>query len=260
MATVVKRLARPSSPSARYHVQITSKTNPTSVYSAVSLCLINANATGLLYRVAPYPIPFTKYTPVKVEFEGPDIGEVDRIMVSPESGELEVSMVALVIASMPPPSETTLDSYAIPDNKIIEFVPSHEHNVFVPKRAFCPLRKAEADAEYERLKHNIHTRALVYAGIGTGFTAVSLGPTDAYAFAVGVGLASMYNIMLQLETDNIGKPRQKIDSATRLVTLFSVSSIIINHYSTSIQHHNMYYIAGFLGFLTYKMSIMRSMW
>lgn len=86
-----------------------------------------------------------------------------------------------------------------------------------------------------------------------------MGPDDAFAFAVGSALASMYSTMLQHETDSIGKRQQKIDSVTRLVSLFTVSAIIVHSYAEEIRHHNIYYVLGVLGFMTYKMSLMHSM-
>ena len=50
-----------------------------------------------------------------------------------------------------------------------------------------------------------------------------------------------------------------MDSATRLATLTVVTAAIVNYYADVIRHHNVYYIMGFLGFMSYKISVVREM-
>lgn len=211
----------------------------------VNICLVNKDSqAAILHSITPFPIPFTRYVPVKCEFSGPDIGTITDVIVSPESGTLSVASILI---------QTN-------DKNQYDMEPSLTHdNVFIPKRCFSPERKAQYDTEYKAIKMDIYMYELFYSFIGTAFTWQVLGPSDAFAYLLGTILAAMYHTLLQYQVDTMGTPRVKIDSATRLASFAVVSGIMVQHFAEEIQHHSLYYILALLGFMSYKISLMSVM-
>ena len=246
----------------------------TDLCTGVNLCLINRHTNNAILKRIDY-FSLNKVNSHEFEFEAEYIFDVTDVLVSPESGHFNVAKVNVVQSLLAQEVNQAIDLREL-QNTLFEPDISNDNKtkaypvLFTPVRVFSPERKAENDVAYSNLKQEINIWAAVYAVIGTTFTGVVFSPSDAFAFAIGSVMASMYNVMLQAEMDSIGKNKDEmklfVDTGTgsgtgtmiRLGILAVSATLVVQYYSENIQEHHMYYILGLLGFMSYKLSFMRS--
>lgn len=244
-----KLVSKSAPPLVTYSVTLHTFKQPQSMTSGVNICILGGNR-ALLHRIAPYPI-IDKGRPHTNTFEACDVGEVEGILIAPENGSLALEEVGVSIHEK---------------EQMVRFLYGEEiggrHNsdgaaYLKPLLKITPEKKAEYDFQYLDLKNKLNFGTLQLAILGTFVTGGALGLSKALAFSFGTLLSMSYFQMLQFEVDNIGNTSQFVTTTTRLATLFGVAGFIVAQYHDQIVADNSYFIIGFLGFLTYKISIMR---
>jgi hypothetical protein len=245
--------ASSTSASVTYDLIIRTQSTNANAFARANVCLVNdKQETCFLQSVSPFPVPFTKHMPTRVTFLGPSIGDITHLMIAPEDRAIwRVDSAILRIGEDPSVAPVT-------------FVPSADDplHVFVP----APPRpteeqRAQWNMEYCKLKNDLMDGAFLTAATGTIVTDVALGMDKALAYAMGGSLGLMYSAMLHYEMDHIGannhNHNNKVNGVTRFATLALTAGAIVRFWSAQIQEDNLYYVLGVLGFLSYKMSIMR---
>ncbi len=189
----------------------------------INICLVNKHTeTAILKRIS---------LEGQNIIEGPDIGSITHIFAS---GTHSIACDG--------------EEYLESGNAIFE--KPKEYN---PANHQCGMQ------EYAILKRNISANTLATSAFGTITTGVVLGVDKSLAFFMGSMLAIMYMEMLYYEIDHIGKPSSIfINSMTRLATISALACAIIQQQSHSMPHQDLYFMLGVLGFLSFKLSVLRS--
>lgn len=221
MIPTVRHLA-PSLNHRKYNINIAyhRKHDPT---DPINICLVNEHTeTAILKRVC---------SEGDTVIEGPDIGTITHVLASGTKS---------VICDG--------DEYM-----------AFNSNIFEKPNKYSPANHESGMQEYAIMKRNISVNTLATSAFGTVTTGMALGVDKSLAFFMGSMLAMMYMEMLYFEIDHIGKPSSIfVNSLTRLATISALACAIIQQQSHSMQHHDSYFMLGVLGFLSFKLSILRS--
>lgn len=239
-----------TTPVVTYSVTLQTYKLPQNWYSGINICILGKNNTAFLHRIQPYPI-IQKGRPHTTTFDAHDVGDIDAIIVAPETGSLALDEVQVAV-----PSREIHSRFLCGEE--IGGHHSHEGAAFLkPMFKLTPEKKAEYDLDYLNMKNALNFGTLQLAVLGSVLTGCALGLPKALAFSLGALLSMSYFQMLQYEVDRIGEKHSFLPSVARLAVLFATAGAIVAHYHNDIIQDNSYFIIGFLGFITYKISIMR---
>jgi hypothetical protein len=244
------KLLSSSSPEVKYFLKINSFKTLSNPLSGVNICMLDSNNNAVLKRIEP----------IHNRFEN---GQTDIILYAPVLEDINAIICA------PEEGSWGLESIQVSDaegQQLAKFIygevvgGSWRNNLaaYITKFDISPEMKLQYDQDYKNMKEFIIKSTMQLTGVGTCVTFVALGEGKAAAFLIGGVLALMYAQMLQAEIDNFGKmPVIFNNSATRLTTLFIVSSSLIVLFKDLIATDNSYYLSAVLGFIMYKLSLLR---
>lgn len=239
-------------PHKKYAVKIKLYKNPSSIYTGVNVCMLGSNnGRSIMEHIKPTTTLFDKDIEHVYVFDAPDIGEIDGLMIAPETGTLAIERVDVMV-----------------NDELKRRFMGHEEiggrgndgaALLTPSLILTPEMKAKYDLEYLDLKNKINFGTLRLSLVGTVITACALGPSKAVVFSIGSILAMVYVQLLQYEMDRFGKRNQGVvmNTTARLALLFSVATALVVNHHDAIMQDNSEFIIGLLGFVMYKLSMIR---
>lgn len=231
-----------------YILKVISKKIPLP-FIETNVCIINKNGEALLKRVVLTQEKDTQ------TFQGPDLGEIDTLFISPENDKLNLKEICLETKCDDIENRYIFKNNYYNDNPTIILHPKKINDLEV-KVDMKPIY----DAEYFELKESIliNTAELIFVGsciIGYVSTL-----EKGFAYAVGGTLGLLYIKLLENGIDAIGKPKEQIlaSPSLRLGSLFILAAAIITQYKEEITNDHSYLILGMIGFISHKAAIIRS--
>lgn len=253
-SVVPKRMASvlTQSQKSQYVIRFTSKKSLLP-YTGVNICFVDKEGTALLHRLTYTPSPDTDCLLFTQDFTGPCLEEIQTIFVAPESDTWSLKHIELNVMD-----EDCYREYFFSYNDEIGKRGGDMAAVLTPIQKSTVDMKPVYDAEYAALKKEMLVNGAELTLVGATLMASLIDVEKGYAFAFGGTLGLVYIRLLQKGVDDIGRSMSIHNTALRLAVLAVPGTIILQKFQAEIHTDNFLFIAGLMGFMTYRIALLLS--
>lgn len=206
---------------------------------------------------------------INYEIMGPDI-DVRHIMIAAEDTEITRAVIHKTVAGVVADKEDGGYEIVPESEKEYMFVSDERASVEQGNTLYLTAVDEEQtnrlkalkplfDAEYLIIKERILTYAAELTLAGSLLTAGASSIERGYAFAFGGSLGYIYVKLLEDSIDRVGDKAEwmavSLDRFVRLGIVFALAGGVLMKHKTEIIEDPAVFMAGFLGFMTYRLAM-----